>query len=251
MSDFSFAILRQKRARLLVKQRRVGLTAKAKGYEQSSERCSGDLEVNSCHMESLDELLERCEQTHGHLCAGQLLGVRMALLGCDRLGIREPRGSDSRKLIVWVEIDRCMTDAVSAVTGTRLGKRTLKFLDYGKVAATFLNVDTGKAVRIVARESARDLADRRFPEIQNKKTRQMITYREANDAELFSTTAVEIALNEMDLPGHPRSRVTCQECGEGINDGRELNTVDQGTLCQSCAFGTYYQNKIPAGLMIA
>ena len=85
-------------------------------------------------MESIDELLERCKQAHGHLCAGQLLGVRMALLGCDVLGIRDPRGSDQKKLIVWVEVDRCMTDAVSAVTGTRLGKRTLKFLDYGKVA---------------------------------------------------------------------------------------------------------------------
>jgi formylmethanofuran dehydrogenase subunit E len=201
-------------------------------------------------MESIDELLERCEQTHGHLCAGQLLGVRMALLGCDCLGINDPQGTDRKKLIVWVEIDRCMTDAVSAVTGTRLGRRTLKFLDYGKVAATFMNVDTGEAVRIAVRESARDLADRTHPEIESKKNRQMITYREASDAELFSTSAVEIALNEMDLPGHPRSRVICQECGEGINDGRELNTVDQGPLCHSCAFGSYYQTKSGAALMI-
>lgn len=194
-------------------------------------------------MESIDELLEQCKQTHGHLCAGQLLGVRMALLGCARLGIEDPRGADRKKLMVWVEIDRCMTDAVSAVTGTRLGKRTLKFLDYGKVAATFLNLDTGEAVRIVARESSRDLANRLHPEIENKKERQMITYREADDDELFSTRAVEISVNDMDLPGHPRSRVICAECGEGINDGRELNTVDQGVLCHSCAFGTYYQTR--------
>lgn len=194
-------------------------------------------------MESIDELLERCEQSHGHLCAGQLLGVRMALLGCERLGIQDPHGADRKKLIVWVEIDRCMTDAVGAVTGTRLGRRTLKFLDYGKVAATFLNLDTGAAVRIVARESARELADQRHPEIASKKHRQMTTYREASDHELFSTSAVEISLNEMDLPGHPRSRVNCQECGEGVNDGRELSTVDHGVLCQSCAFGTYYQLK--------
>lgn len=199
-------------------------------------------------MESIDELLERCEQTHGHLCAGQLLGVRMALLACDRLGIDDPHGADRKKLMVWVEIDRCMTDAVGAVTGTRLGKRTLKFLDYGKVAATFLNVDTGNAVRVVARESARDLADRMHPEIESKKNRQMLTYREAFDDELFSTSAVEVTVSEMDLPGHPRSRVICQECGEGINDGRELNTVDQGVVCHSCAFGTYYQ---PAGLRAA
>jgi len=171
----------------------------------------------------------------------------MALLGCERLGIQEPRRADRKKLIVWVEIDRCMTDAVDAVTGTRLGKRTLKFLDYGKVAATFLNLDTGEAVRIVARESARDLADRMHPEIESQKDRQMITYREADNDELFSTSAVGISVNEMDLPGHPRSRVICAECGEGINDGRELNTVDQGILCHSCAFGTYYQTK-PASL---
>ena len=195
-------------------------------------------------MDSIDSLLATCEETHGHLCAGQLLGVRMALLGCDLLGITDPLGNDRKKLIVWVEIDRCMTDAVSAVTGTRLGKRTLKFLDYGKVAATFLNVDTGEAVRIAANESSRALADQRHPEMPNKKARQMATYREAADHELFSTEFVTIGLNDLDLPGHPRSRVTCNECGEGINDGREVVTISQGTLCQPCAFGPYYVRQV-------
>lgn len=194
-------------------------------------------------MDSIDSLLDTCEKTHGHLCPGQLLGVRMALLACDLVGVADPLGSDRKKLIVWVEIDRCMTDAVSAVTGTRLGKRTLKFLDYGKVAATFLNVDTGEAIRIAANESSRALADKRYPEIPNKKARQMAAYREASNEELFSTERVTVVLNEMDLPGHPRSRVICNECGEGINDGREVVTIEQGTLCQSCAFGAYYQRQ--------
>ena len=99
-------------------------------------------------MESIDELLDRCEVSHGHLCPGQLLGVRIATLGCGLIGIQDPRGADRKKLIVWVEIDRCMADAVGAVTGARLGRRSLKFLDYGKVAATFLNIDSGDAVRI-------------------------------------------------------------------------------------------------------
>jgi formylmethanofuran dehydrogenase subunit E len=192
-------------------------------------------------MESIEQLLDRCEQSHGHLCAGQLLGVRMAVLGCNLIGITDTRGADRKKLIVWVEIDRCMTDAVSAVTGTRLGKRTLKFLDYGKVAATFLNVDTNEAVRVVARESSRELADQRHPEISAKKVRQMTTYREATDNELFMVQTVDVRLNENDQPGHPKSRVICDECGEGVNDGRELRTVEQGTLCQACAFGAYYQ----------
>ena len=98
-------------------------------------------------MESIEVLLKECERLHGHMCAGQLLGTRMALLGCRLLDIDDPRGADRKKLIVWVEIDRCMTDAISAVTGVRLGKRSLKYVDYGKVAATFLNTETKRAVR--------------------------------------------------------------------------------------------------------
>lgn len=194
-------------------------------------------------MESIDELLDECDLVHGHLCPGQLLGVRMAVLGCGLVGIQDPRGADRKKLIVWVEIDRCMADAVGAVTGARLGRRTLKFLDYGKVAATFLNVATGDAVRVVALESSRGLADQRHPEIENKKARQMHAYREAADEELFAIKAVEISLSEMDAPGHPRSRVMCCQCGEGVNDGREISEPDGSTLCRPCTFGGYYRHQ--------
>lgn len=122
-------------------------------------------------MQSLDELLEECKRLHGHMCPGQLLGARMAVLGCELIGIDDPRGADRKRLIVWVEIDRCMADAVSAVTGARLGKRSLKYLDYGKVAATFLNTVTNEAVRIVALEESRLLADARHPEIESKSER--------------------------------------------------------------------------------
>jgi formylmethanofuran dehydrogenase subunit E len=194
-------------------------------------------------MESIDELLDKCELVHGHLCPGQLLGVRIAVLGCRLVGIQDPRGADRKKLIVWVEIDRRMADAVGAVTGTRLGRRTLKFLDSGKVAATFLNVDTGDAVRVVALESSRCLADQRHPEIQNKKARQMHTYREVTNEELFAVNVVKVSLSEMDAPGHPRSRVMCRQCGEGVNDGREISEPDGSTLCRSCALGAYYQPR--------
>src|ERR1700736_6690707 len=132
-------------------------------------------------MESLDQLLEECGRLHGHMCAGQLLGARMAMLGCDLLGLKDPRGTDRKKLIVWVEIDRCMADAISAVTGVRLGKRSLKYFDYGKVAATFLNTETQQAVRIVALEESRRLADQRYPQIEKRSERQFHAYREAND----------------------------------------------------------------------
>ena len=189
----------------------------------------------------LDELLAECGRLHGHMCAGQLLGARMAALGCQLLGISDPRGADRKKLIVWVEIDRCMADAVGAVTGVRLGKRSLKYFDYGKVAATFLNTETGEAVRVVALEESRSLADARHPEIESKKERQFRTYREAADEELFKVERVAVDYGEMDTPGRPLSRVSCARCGEGVNDGREVRNGDGLVLCRPCASGGYYE----------
>jgi formylmethanofuran dehydrogenase subunit E len=191
-------------------------------------------------MESLDQLLDECERLHGHMCAGQLLGARMAVLGCKLIGIDEPRGADRKNLIVWVEIDRCMADAVSAVTGVRLGKRTLKYVDYGKVAATFLNTLNQQAVRIVALESSRLLADQRYPDIQEKRQRQFRAYSETADEELFAIQSVSVRLSENDLPGSPRSRVVCSSCSEGINDGREILDERGATFCRACAGKAYY-----------
>ena len=194
-------------------------------------------------MEQIDDLLEQHERTYGNLCPGTLLALRMSVLGCALVGIEDPRGTDRNKLVVWVEIDRWLADAMEAVTGARLGKRTLKFLDYGKLAATFLNVETGKAVRVAALESSRGLADLRHPEIEDKYERQMRTYREAAEEELFGLTEVQVQVREKDLPGHPRSRVICHKCGEGVNDGREISLPDRVTLCRACIYGTYYQEK--------
>lgn len=182
---------------------------------------------------------------HGHICAGQLLGVRMAQLGCRLVGISDPRGADRKKAIVWVEIDRCMADALGAVVGVSLGRRSLKFLDYGKVAASFLNQQTGKAVRIVALDSSRELADALHPEIGNKKERQMSAYRELPDSALFKVEAVSIELSDYDLPGHPQKRVACSRCSEGINDGREVGTDQELVLCRPCADGAYYSEARP------
>src|SRR5436190_3406987 len=193
-------------------------------------------------MESLEQHLEQCKQLHGHMCAGQLLGARMAMLGCQLIGIDDPRGVDRRKLIVWVEIDRCMADAVSAVTGARLGKRSLKFVDYGKVAATFLNTETSSAVRVVALESSRLLADQRFPEIAERRERQFRFYSEASNEDLFKVESVFLQLKNTDRPGSPLSRVMCAMCGEGINDGREVIASDGSKQCKACAQGSYYSS---------
>jgi formylmethanofuran dehydrogenase subunit E len=190
---------------------------------------------------SLDVLLSECEALHGHICPGQVLGARMAVLGCKLIGVEDPRGADRKKLIVWVEIDRCMTDALSAVTGVRLGRRSLKYFDYGKVAATFLNTETVRAVRIAALDSSRALADARYASLESKKERQMATYREASESELFKIETVTVDFRETDAPGRPRTRTTCARCLEGVNDGREINTEGGEVLCRPCANGAYYE----------
>jgi formylmethanofuran dehydrogenase subunit E len=190
-------------------------------------------------METLEALLESAEQSHGHMCAGQVLGVRMAMLGCRAVGVEDPRGADRKKLIVFVEIDRCAADAVNTVTGCRLGKRTLKYYDYGKLAATFLNVKTDEAVRVVALDSSREAADCAFPEIENKYERQLRAYKLLPDEELFKVERVRVTLPPQDQPGRPVSRVACDQCGEGVNDHREV--VREGrALCRACAGEAYY-----------
>jgi formylmethanofuran dehydrogenase subunit E len=185
-------------------------------------------------MESLNELLEQAEAAHGHLCAGQVLGVRMAMLGCARLEISEPRGADRKRLVTWVEIDRCATDAIGVVTGCRLGKRTLKFRDWGKMAATFLDLATGRAIRIVALESSKRRARELYPEITDKNKQQMKAYREMPDAELFGEEWVEVELGAKEMPGYRGERVACARCGEGINYDRYVESGGE-ILCIACA----------------
>ena len=185
-------------------------------------------------METFDELLRQAESAHGHLCAGQILGVRMALLGLDRLGIADPRGLDRKRLVTYVEIDRCATDAIALVTGCRLGKRALKFRDWGKMAATFVDLQSGSAIRIVALENSRDLAERHYPHLDSKSRRQMQAYRELADEHLFREQWVRVAIEPADLPGSSGNRVVCARCGEGVNFGR-LALVDGERICLACA----------------
>src|SRR5689334_9313833 len=143
-------------------------------------------------MKSIDEYLNEAEVAHGHLCAGQILGVRMAMAGLARLGIEDPRAADRKRLVTYVEIDRCATDAIAVVTGCRLGKRALKFFDWGKMAATFVDLQSGKAVRVAAKESSKVLAREMHPEIDNKNQQQMLAYREMRDVELFDVQNVKV-----------------------------------------------------------
>jgi formylmethanofuran dehydrogenase subunit E len=157
-----------------------------------------------------------------------------------KLGIDDPLGKDRKRLVTFVEIDRCATDAVAVVTGCRLGKRALKFRDWGKMAATFVDVDTGKAIRIAAKESSKAIARQLHPEIENKNQQQMLAYREMPEDDLFTSQWVRVELPPEEFPGYKGDRITCEDCGEGINFRREVQK-DGRVLCQACAGERYYE----------
>ena len=206
------------------------------------------------HTSMFEELLAGSVKVHGHLCAGQVLGVRMSMLGLREIGITDPKGKDRKNIIVFVEMDRCATDAVQSVTGCSLGHRTMKFRDYGKMAATFMNLETGKAVRVFAREDSRQKAKDHFPAIENKYAAQLEAYKIMTDDELFDVMEVAVNVAPEDMPGRPMSRVACDLCGEHVQDMREVHQ-DGKVLCIPCAGGGYYKiidtsssaNPLPSG----
>ncbi len=189
----------------------------------------------------MDDLLREAEVAHGHLCAGQILGVRMAMHGLALLGIDDPKGADRKRLVTFVEIDRCATDAIMVVTGCRVGKRALKLRDWGKMAATFCDLQSGKSVRVVALETSKEAAKRLHPEMENKNQQQMAAYRELPEAELFSQQWVKVALPPEELPGYKAPRIACSRCGEGINFRREVVRADGTVLCRGCAGERYWE----------
>jgi formylmethanofuran dehydrogenase subunit E len=191
-------------------------------------------------LKTFEEYIALAEQAHGHICAGQILGLRMALYGLKMLGLEDPTGVDRKRLVTFIEIDRCATDAIPVVTGCRLGKRALKFRDFGKVAATFCDLEEDRAVRVVARESAKQRARQMHPEIANKNSQQMLAYREMPDEELFDRQWVRVTLGPEEFPGYKGDRVVCAECGEGINFKREV-TAGGRILCKACAGERYYE----------
>jgi formylmethanofuran dehydrogenase subunit E len=183
-------------------------------------------------MKTLPEYLDMAAVAHGHLCAGQVLGVRMAMFGLGELGITDPI-AERKRIVTFVEIDRCLTDAVALVANCRLGKRALKLRDWGKVAATFVDLQTGRAVRVAAKESSKQIARDMFPDMP-KDLGQQKAYAQLTDDQLFDKQWVKVEIHPEDMPGFKGPRVVCAACGEGINFKREVMR-DGRTLCRGCA----------------
>ena len=191
-------------------------------------------------MMDFDSLLERSTRIHGHLCPGQVLGVKMAMLGMEQVDLPVPEaGKREKRIIVYVEMDRCATDAIQTVTGCSLGHRTMKFCDYGKMAATFVNLETEKAVRIVAREDSRGKTKELFPEITDPYTAQMFAYKAMSNEELFDMMPVRVNIPPADMPGRPLKRISCSRCGEYVQDMRDVCRNGE-VLCKACENGAYY-----------
>jgi formylmethanofuran dehydrogenase subunit E len=165
---------------------------------------------------------------HGHVCFGIAMGTKMTLAAMKNLGL-DP-AVKNKNLIVYAEIDRCMTDAIQVISGCTLGHRTLKYVDYGKFAATFINLTTGKALRATILETC---------EIKGSPQEVVEKMAVLPEDEVVKLQEVKVNIAEVDLPGFPKKRENCTVCGERIMDGREV-IVNQKVLCRSCANGKYY-----------
>lgn len=198
-------------------------------------------------MKSLEEHLAETAEFHGGDCPGQTLGVRLARAGLERIGIDDPLSDRWRKnIMVYVEIDRCAADAVMVVTGCRVGKRTLKIVDHGIMAATFINLEAGRAMRVTAREEARSLAAKYAPGEPDKYEQQRLAYRVMPENELLDFEEVEVDIPPEDMPGSPISRVVCTECGDSVQDMREV-IINGKVLCRPCAHGGYFSRTAHPG----
>ncbi|MDO5100510.1 MAG: FmdE family protein [Eubacteriales bacterium] len=180
-------------------------------------------------MKEYREYLAEAVAYHGHLCSGQAIGVRMAMYGLRLLGMEEPK--KEKDLLVYIECDRCITDAIGTVTGCKLGKRTLKWFDYGKTAATFVSISRREAYRIIRKKrlyppDGEDVAS---------------FYEKLSDEELFQYYPVTVNFGPGDLPGKPCDAVVCEVCHEEVIDGKQIE-IDGRTLCRACAAGGYYED---------
>ncbi|MBU2547460.1 MAG: formylmethanofuran dehydrogenase [Proteobacteria bacterium] len=194
---------------------------------------------------SFNELLQLSAKTHGHMCPGQVLGVRMAMLGLALLGCEAPLNeTDIKKIVIFVEIDRCAADALTAVTGVKLGRRSLKFKDFGLMAATFVHLPDDRAVRVAVREDCRDRAAELLPHVIDPVQREIEAYQAMRAEDIFTVESVRVELRPEELPGYRGEKALCDVCGAMIRNRREV--VSHGrTLCPVCAGLAYFERLGP------
>ncbi|MDR1607516.1 MAG: FmdE family protein [Deltaproteobacteria bacterium] len=178
------------------------------------------------------DYLDKANAYHGHICGGQILGIRMALLGLRLLGL-EPQlqpQPDYRDLVIYLESDRCVADAAYVVTGVTIGRRRVKLHNYGKTAMSFLDLKSGQAYRI-------SVTDHERPD----KSQDLVAFwANKKDQDIFRVQKVNIQLKPGEEPGPPSKVALCQKCGDEVMDHRDVQVAGQ-TLCRACAEGSYYE----------
>ena len=200
-----------------------GIDADFRRSNNMSDRTDDKLDLNKC--------LEMAKEFHGDACGGIQMGTRMAIRGMKEIGILDPHGEDRKDLMVFVEIDRCPTDAIIAVTGCHPGKRTMKIVDHGKMAATFINLKTNRAVRVFSKNrQGGTIKNREMIESEPMKD----DFATLSDDELFSVTEVTVNLKPEDMPGRPVRSVPCASCGERVLDNKDVE-LDGKFYCRPCA----------------
>ena len=182
-------------------------------------------------MVDFDTLLEIAKEFHGEICPGIVMGTRMTITGLRELGMDPLK--KNHDLIVYVEIDRCAADAIQAITGVSLGRRTLKLMNQGIFAATFVDTKLKKAVRISLLQ--------KWPDNPQGLMEFGKIMRNASDDELFRIHEVRVTIPPEEKPGFPTRKNTCFRCGEQIMDGKEV-IIDGASVCKNCAHGSYYSS---------
>ncbi len=188
-------------------------------------------------MTKLEAILQASAAQHHELCPRQVLGARMGMLAGDLLDLDLPQ--TGKRLFAIVETDGCVVDSIVAATGCSVGRRTMRIVDLGKVAATFADTATERAVRIVPRLESRSLARQYALEATHRWQAQLLGYQRMPDGLLFRWEWVDLAFPLQEIIGRDGVRVICENCQEEIINGREI-AREGVALCRSCAGPSYY-----------
>lgn len=186
----------------------------------------------------IQQLLKNSARDHSHLCPRQVLGVRVGLRGMQILGLEA--NVNSKRLLVITETDGCFVDGLSAATRCKVGYRTLRVEDYGKVAATFVDTKTSRALRVAPVLDVRERACQHIPDEPRHYFAQMRAYQSMLDEEMFTVTEVQLSVSVEEILSRPGVRVNCDVCGEEIMNEREVRR-DGLVLCRACDGKAYYQ----------
>ncbi len=188
-------------------------------------------------MLTIDELLQASAELHRHLCPRQVIGIRMGMLAAQELGMDLPQ--KDKRLFTFMETDGCAADGVSVATGCWVGRRTMRIMDFGKVAATFVDTKMEHANRIYPHPELRQRAKRHIPDARSRWHTMLEAYQIMPDSEMFVVQLVELSISLQRIISQPGVRTTCDHCGEEIINEREV-VVGNECLCRACAGEAYY-----------